>query len=483
MKKIKGFILLTLTLMFVLGINCLVFAEDSIGLNYDEVTMFPGQKLQLEILNPNNADVQNVTYSVRYGDITVDEKGVLTANSETWGYVSVEYEIHKDETTYYKYDICYVTVKTPTLSLSTEPLAVGVKRTVDIDQEFTNTTITWSSLKTQYATVGAKTGTVKGIAYGTAKIKATLKSGNSTYQVTSKLYISNPRFASTTDAIAVGGSTQLKIKGLRSQSVVSDYKSSNSQKLYVSSWGYIYGEKKASKVTVSAVVDGKKIKMTFAVTNPTINYSDTPLLVKKGSKVRIKASNTSAYSHMTFKSDNKKVATVSKKGYVKGIKYGSTYVEATVDYKTFYVNVGVSTKKAIKAVKKGYSVLGSPYSQAKRMQSGYYDCSSFVWKSYSPYGIYFGNKTWAPTAADIAKNMANTGKMIYKKGVSYKKLRPGDLIFMHLSSTNNGRYKNIDHVAIYVGNDTIIHANGTEVSEGSYSYNQDWVVGIARPVK
>ena len=45
----------------------------------------------------------------------------------------------------------------------------------------------------------------------------------------------------------------------------------------------------------------------------------------------------------------------------------------------------------------------------------------------------------------------------------------------------NGRYKNIDHIAMYVGNDTIVHADGSSVS---YSY--PWyrkVAAIARPVK
>ena len=37
------------------------------------------------------------------------------------------------------------------------------------------------------------------------------------------------------------------------------------------------------------------------------------------------------------------------------------------------------------------------------MRKDYVDCSSFVWKSYKPYGVNFGSKSYAPTAADIAK--------------------------------------------------------------------------------
>ena len=33
------------------------------------------------------------------------------------------------------------------------------------------------------------------------------------------------------------------------------------------------------------------------------------------------------------------------------------------------------------------------YSQPKRMQSKYYDCSSLVWKSYHKNGVNFGGRT------------------------------------------------------------------------------------------
>ena len=52
------------------------------------------------------------------------------------------------------------------------------------------------------------------------------------------------------------------------------------------------------------------------------------------------------------------------------------------------------------------------------------------------------------------------------------RLLPGDLIFYRKRSGKNGRYKNIDHiamyVAMYVGNDTIVHA----VSVSSFTANE-----------
>ena len=47
-------------------------------------------------------------------------------------------------------------------------------------------------------------------------------------------------------------------------------------------------------------------------------------------------------------------------------------------------------------------------------------------------------------------------KIIYKKGVSTSKLLPGDVIFY--SYQKNGRYKNISHVGIYVGDGKMVEA-------------------------
>ena len=47
--------------------------------------------------------------------------------------------------------------------------------------------------------------------------------------------------------------------------------------------------------------------------------------------------------------------------------------------------------KGVDAALKGEEVLGAIYSQEKRMQEGYYDCSSFVWRSYNAAGLKIGN--------------------------------------------------------------------------------------------
>lgn len=86
------------------------------------------------------------------------------------------------------------------------------------------------------------------------------------------------------------------------------------------------------------------------------------------------------------------------------------------------------------------------------MRKDYVDCSSFVWKSYKPYGVNFGSKSYAPTAADIAKWCGKKKKLLKLSTYNGKsdRLLPGDLIFYRKRSGKNGRYKNIDHIAMYV---------------------------------
>ena len=88
--------------------------------------------------------------------------------------------------------------------------------------------------------------------------------------------------------------------------------------------------------------------------------------------------------------------------------------------------------------------VGYPYSQPLRDSGNYYDCSSLAYYSWKSAGIdikYGG----ANTAAAEAEYCDKKGKT-----VSEKDMKPGDLVFYSFS--NNGRYKNISHVGIYVGN-------------------------------
>ena len=133
----------------------------------------------------------------------------------------------------------------------------------------------------------------------------------------------------------------------------------------------------------------------------------------------------------------------------------------------------IADGKARTAVTFALSKVGYPYSQPLRNSGTHFDCSSLAYYAWNSAGISImtgGSNTAAAEAQWCSNN---------KCTVKEKNLKPGDLIFY--SYSNNGRYKNIDHIAMYVGNDTIVHADGSSVS---YSY--PWyrkVAAIARPVK
>ncbi len=96
---------------------------------------------------------------------------------------------------------------------------------------------------------------------------------------------------------------------------------------------------------------------------------------------------------------------------------------------------------------------GTPYSQAYRDNGAYYDCSSFVYYSYKAAGISMVYKG-ANTAAAEAQYCATAGQII-----EVEDLQPGDLLFF--SYVNNGRYKNISHVEMYLGNGLVIDCTET----------------------
>ena len=119
----------------------------------------------------------------------------------------------------------------------------------------------------------------------------------------------------------------------------------------------------------------------------------------------------------------------------------------------------------------GLSRKGNPYSQALAGYGDYVDCSYLVMDTYRQIGIDLPR-----TAAAQAQYLESSGLTIPDGD-----LEPGDLIYY--SFENNGRYKNISHVAMYIGNGTIVDASssrGEVVSRGMMGLNS--VVTCARPL-
>lgn len=94
--------------------------------------------------------------------------------------------------------------------------------------------------------------------------------------------------------------------------------------------------------------------------------------------------------------------------------------------------------------------VGYPYSQELRDSGNYYDCSSLAYYAWRSAGVNISNGG-ATTASAEGQKLDEAGQT-----VSFDEIQPGDLIFY--SYTNNGRYKNISHVAIYVRSGKVVEA-------------------------
>jgi len=171
-------------------------------------------------------------------------------------------------------------------------------------------------------------------------------------------------------------------------------------------------------------------------------------------------------------------------------EYGWWYVKnGTIDFNYtgfaknengwWYVKAGgvVSdpTEKNINACLFALKQVGKGYSQEKRWDENYFDCSSLAYRAWKSVGvdISYGGAT---TAAEEARGLAAAGKSFFDT----ENLQMGDLIFY--SSSTNGRYMNITHVAIYVGNGMIVDARGKDYGVVYRVLPKSNIVLLGRPM-
>lgn len=134
----------------------------------------------------------------------------------------------------------------------------------------------------------------------------------------------------------------------------------------------------------------------------------------------------------------------------------------------------ISDANGKKVVGYALSKIGYPYSQAYRDSGEYYDCSSLAYYA------------WQNAGVNIMYEGANTaaaeGKFCYDNNylVNYEEMQPGDLIFY--SYSNNGRFFNITHVAIYVGDGKVVEAANESIGVVYRSVqSRSSIVFIGRP--
>ena len=198
-------------------------------------------------------------------------------------------------------------------------------------------TVTYTTSNNAVATVSS-TGVVKGIKAGTVTITATTSTGLKT---TCKGTVKAPsvKFAKSSAVVYTGKTATVKATLAGVSSVT--YKSSNTKIATVNSkTGTVKGIK-AGTVTITATSGKLKATYKLTVKNPTFTLTKSSATIAKGKTTTIRSKATPV-STVTYTSSNKKVATVTGKGVVKGISKGKA---------TITVKCNGITKKFVVTVK------------------------------------------------------------------------------------------------------------------------------------
>lgn len=388
----------------------------------------------------------------------------------------------------------YVTVGSQHNMEQSIVLAVKTKYPLNFSESLNFVKAEYSSENNAIANVSSQ-GIIKGVMQGQTTIRAIISGANgeqSTYEY--QVIVTNPTLANKDMTLIVGNQCQLHINGIQE---CSKYEISSSDSSVADVYGDLVYAIKEGKATLTVLCDGKKMTCVVNVVKPDSTLQ--LIALEKGKKKRINLNYVNQNSVVTYQSLNKKIATVSKTGNVKAINSGTTTIQVNIDQNVIYIPVVVNNKNVVSAINFGLQSLGASYSQAKRMQEGYFDCSSFIWRAYHTTGINFGNDTWAPTAAAIAQYCENNNKVISYEAISVNELKPGDLLFF--AKGDNGRFMNIYHVAMYAGTKEKIYKSMDGLSTetiteglllearnngvGLFAYGQldRNVVMVARPTK
>lgn len=153
-------------------------------------------------------------------------------------------------------------------------------------------------------------------------------------------------------------------------------------------------------------------------------------------------------------------------------RYGDIeYVPHVLRYYVFTSSIIGGDAIGSQVAQLALSKVGCSYSKDNRLGENTYDCSSLVFRLYQEAGIDY---LYGKTAAEEAKYLEEHGMT-----VSEEELQPGDVIFY--GGKNNGRYRGIYHVAIYVGDGMQVDARNSKYGVVHRSLDPSNIGLYARP--
>lgn len=173
----------------------------------------------------------------------------------------------------------------------------------------------------------------------TPDVKPTVTPGkNETKSTATPTPVVKPGITAKVSQVYVGKKATIKVTKTKVTGKVT-FKSSNKKVATVNSKGVITG-KKAGKAVITVKVGKYTKKLTVTVKKPSFKLTKSSAKLKKGQKVTIKSKAAPA-AKVTYKTSNKKVATVNSKGVVTAKKKGTAKITVKCNgiTKTFKVTV------------------------------------------------------------------------------------------------------------------------------------------------
>ena len=196
--------------------------------------------------------------------------------------------------------------------------------------DFSDKSVTWKSSDTKVATVSSS-GKVTGVKAGTATITCTSKATGA--KATCKVTIGYVKLDKTTANIEKGKTLTLTAtvypSSLSDRSVT--WASSDKSVATVSSSGKVTGVK-AGTATITCTSKATGLKETCAVTVGYVKLDKTTANIEKGKTLTLKATvypSDLKDKSVTWTTSDKKIATVSSAGKVKGVKAGTATITCT----------------------------------------------------------------------------------------------------------------------------------------------------------
>lgn len=223
------------------------------------------------------------------------------------------------------------------VSVSKLTLKAGASRTVSAIAAPANTTdkVVYTSQNPSVATVN-DAGKITAKAAGKTKITVKAGSKEKTIAVTvTKKAVKVKSLKIKKAALTMNKGTQTYVSykvNPTGATTTLKWKSSNKNVAAVDQTGKIVA-KKAGKATITVTANGKKATVKVSVVDPCTSVKvQSALTLKAGKSAKLKVTTTpkTTGQKATFKSSNKKVATVDSKGRVKALKKGTAKITVTV---------------------------------------------------------------------------------------------------------------------------------------------------------